>query len=82
MCSSRLHVPRFVPCYNATRQKTKGRTVKTIEVETPIPENGILTLHVPPGAEPGDEIHVRLMTTSVATQERPPLDLPLHHVGP
>ncbi len=56
--------------------------MKTIEVETTIPENGILTLHLPPGAEPGDEVHVRLTPPPVATKERPPLDLPLHHIGP
>jgi hypothetical protein len=60
----------------------KGAAMKTIEMEITIPEDGILKVNLPPGAEPGDEIRVRLMHTPTVASTRAPLDLPLHHVGP
>ncbi len=60
----------------------KGVAMKTIEMETTIPEDGILKVHLPPDAEPGDEIRVHLMHTPKDASARAPLDLLLHHVGP
>ena len=55
--------------------------MKTIELDVPLTEERIVTVHLPPTIEPGDEIHVRLIAAS-ATRKRVPLDLPLDNIGP
>ena len=56
--------------------------MKTIELEAPLTEDRILTVSLPPTAEPGDEVHVRLTEAASGRRQRPPLDLPLDNVGP
>ncbi len=56
--------------------------MKTIETVAKVDNNGILTAQVPPEIPPGEHKVVLVMEISQPEKKRPPLDFPVHSVGP
>jgi len=56
--------------------------MKTVETIAQVDATGLLTAQVPPEIPPGEHKVVLVMEISQPEKKRPPLDFPVHSVGP